>query len=227
MKDNINLKQQILDSIKDLERRFSVLSNDDIAADIINVICKYIITNKILDYRTSEHPMLSFQYNWTICSSFVRQVILSLKDDLSGIVSSKTSESLTQNVCLNLGWSEMPVFLDNYFIEKHGTSLSEEREFFDFISIRHERYINECIVSKSQVDRNIRISCWNNRENITIEINPTLSLKKAYLKKKYNHLYIYNGEDPDYFFEVRFDDNDDIDYVSVSLQSRNLKLSFY
>ena len=121
----------------------------------------------------------------------------------------------------------MPIFLNNYFSEKHGLKIYDDIENFDFMSIRHERYVNESIVARSQVDRNIKISCWNNRKDMSIEINPTLSLKRAYLINKLSNLYLYKGEDSDYRFEVKFTEFDEIDYISVSLLSRNLKLSFY
>lgn len=51
------LRQQILDSLADLRIHFRDLTNDDIAADIINVVCKHIITSKNLNYKTSSQPM--------------------------------------------------------------------------------------------------------------------------------------------------------------------------
>lgn len=221
------LKQDILTSLADLKRRFGTLSNDDIAADIINVICKHIISSTKFNYKTSSQPMMFFQNNWANCSSYVMEVVSSLRKELPEIITEQTTMALTQNVCFNLGWNEMPAFLDNYFSEKHEQSSLNGEEQFDFMSIKHERFVNNCMVANSQVDRNIRISCWNGRRDMTIAINPTLSLKRAHLVRRSHNLYIYQGVDPDYIFEVRFDDFDDIDYVSVSLSSRNLKLAFY
>lgn len=227
IEDKNKLKKQVLESLFELKEIQSSLTNDNIAADIINVVCKYIITNKNVTYKTSAEPMDSFLYNWDNCSPFVRDVVLSLRNELYGIISEQTSEALTQNICFNLGWSEMPAFLDNYFSEKHVQTLNEDKEIFDFMSISHERYVNGFMVAGSKVDRNIKIVCWNNRKDMTIEIFPTLSLKKSHLENKFDNLYIYRGEDSDYIFEVKYDEFDDITYVSVSLLSRHLKLSFY
>lgn len=227
MADTNKLRQLILNSLMDLKSRYNSLSNDDIAVDLINVICNYIITYKNLDFKSGAQPMLFFQYNWNNCSSFVAEVILSLENELSGVISKQTCQALSQNICLNLGWDGMPVFLDNYFSEKHGQALLNDREFFDFMSIKHERYVSNCMEAISQVDRNIKISCWNDRNDMTIEITPTLSLKKAHLINKSKHLYIYEGDDPDYIFEIRFDEADEVVCVSVLLLSRNLKLLFY
>lgn len=133
------------------------------------------------------------------------ETIKPLKNDICGIINEQTTLALTQSICFNLGWSEMPTFLDNYFAEKHGTSVNEDRELFDYMSNWHERYQNGNIVSTSQVDRNIKISYWNNRKNMSIEIYPSLSLKKAYLESEKGNFYIYKGEDPDYVFEVKLD----------------------
>jgi hypothetical protein len=221
------LRQEILNSLADLRKRYITLTKDDIIADIINVICNYIIIHKNLNYKTNVQPIIHFQYNLNNCAFFIKEVLSSLDIDQHLVVTEETIQSLTQNICFNLGWSEMPIFLNNYFSEKHGLKIYDDIENFDFMSIRHERYVNESIVARSQVDRNIKISCWNNRKDMSIEINPTLSLKRAYLINKLSNLYLYKGEDSDYRFEVRFTEFDEIDYISVSLLSRNLKLSFY
>ncbi len=227
MTDQAKLQRLILESITDLRAHFSSLSDDDIAADIINVTCKYIIESKHFDYRTSQQPMTYFHHNWASCNSFVSEVIMSLRPNLNGIITDQTCQALTQNVCFNLGWSEMPTFLNNYFSEKHGRSQYEDEEMFDFMSVEHNRYHNSQLVSSSKVDRNISVKCWNNREDMSIEITPSLSLKRGRLEKILGKLYLYRGVDPDYLFEIKFNQFDEIEYVSVTLQSRGLKLSFY
>lgn len=216
-------REQILLSIRDLEKRNLRLSVDDYAADIINVACRYFIQSTSI-MKTSDSPMVYYSYNYRVMNNDVRLFVSSVKGYYP-FLNDTAVQSLTENICLNLGWNGMPGFLEDYFYKKHGQG-STQCERIDFFSDNHTRYENNHYVNSSEVDRQISLVFTNNRRSLAVSITPSLSRKEAsFLRKEGKDLY-YVGTDPDYSFVVRINENDEVELFILILKSKSLKIEY-
>ena len=216
----------LIDSISDLEKKNCYLSPDDYAADIINVTCQYFIDNKF-NFRKGPVPMAFFSENYMKFRNDAENFIGSISGVYPRIVTAQNIRNMAQNVCLNIGWDGMPSFLNDYFYKKHGKNEESKSEHFEFASSLHERYENGILVSKSDVDRQISLTFTNDRRNMTVRITPSLSLKEARLENRFDSRLVYRGVDPDYRFEVVFNEWGDVGVFSLELKSRCLKLDYF
>ena len=216
----------LVESLSDLEERNGQLSPDDYAADIINVTCQYLIDNNYC-YRNGVNAMDYFYENYINLRNDVESIISSISGVYPNIVTDQTVESMAQNVCLNIGWVGMPTFLKDYFYKKHGKTGNVASEFYEFSSSSHIRYENGRAVSKSNVDRQISLTFSNDRQHLLVTITPSLSPKEANLKSQLDSRLIYKGIDPEYKFEVVFDEFDDVCGFSVELIDRKIKLEYF
>lgn len=178
--DQDKLRQQILDSLADLGRRYPALQDDDIAADIINVVCRYVIALDPAERKTAAQPMLHFPHNWACFSRFVYAVVFSLSGELGGIINAQTAQSLTQNICFNLGWSGMPAFLDQYFAEKHGASGAKDGRQIEFISALQRCRTTPHRVMCKYNDRGYKVSYYQDFEYDLSKVTDVVSAFRGY-----------------------------------------------
>lgn len=216
----------LVDSISDLEKRNGYLSPDDYAADIINVTCKYFIDKKF-SYRKGPDAMSLFPENYMKFRNDAESFIGSISGRYPRIVTEQNIRNMAQNVCLNIGWNGMSSFLNDYFYKKHGKNEGLKSEHFEFASSFHVRYENGILASKSDADRQISLTFTNDRKNMTVRITPSLSLKEARLENRIDSHLVYRGVDPDYRFDVIFDEWGDVGGFSLELASRRLKLDYF
>ena len=63
-------------------------------------------------------------------------------------------------------------------------------------------------------------------KKMSVCIIPTLSLKQGILISQQIRTYIYRSIEEDYIFIVRFDNYEEVDYFSIELKSRHLKIEY-
>lgn len=221
--NNAEVKKMLLESLHDLKARRAFLSQDDIAADIINIICKYILSNETV--QCGPNAMYYFPSNYMNYKDIVEGFVSSIKSEYS--LSQSNIESLAQNVCLNLGWDGMPGFLDDYFSKNHGIVGNSNLEHFEYISSFHKRFEYGALTEQSEVDRLISLSFRENKTKMAVTITPSLTRKEARLVKRNGDVLIYEGTDPDYLFEIHFDSFDEVNFFALDLKPRHLRLEYY
>lgn len=219
-------KNLLLGSIHDLENKISLLSDDDYAAEIINVTCQYFI-EKSDKYVNGANAMLYFQNNFSNLNQEVSVFISSIKKDYPYLLTPSNIQNLTQNICLNLGWNGMKDFLNDYFYKKHGKILDTSEEHYEFSSSFHKRLESDNCIEMSNVDRQISVTLSNDRKCIAVSITPSLTLKVGNLKYQNDNVYKYEGKDPDYLFEFHFDSFGDISFFALELLSRKLRIEYF
>ena len=219
-------KRLLCESIEDLKQRNAYLSQDDYAADIINVACRYFI-KRGTGFTAGPNAMAYYFQNYPSMSADVSAFVGSIRDSYPSLINSATIESLTQNICLNLGWDGMPGFLDEYFYQKHGQRPSGNVERYNFISSYHKRYEYGTCTQTSSVDREVSLTFTENKNKMSVVITPSLSRKESRLQSKSGSTYTYIGNDPDYRFVVTFDSSDDISHFSLELIPRHLRLEYF
>lgn len=96
-----------------------------------------------------------------------------------------------------------------------------------FLSSNHKRYEHGILVSNDYVPRTIIINLQNGGLQMSVQIEPTLSLKRANLIESTNNVITYLGEDPDYKFVIESnDDNKNIVRFSVFRLDRDLEIRY-
>lgn len=224
---DVNVARNLLkDSLADLEKRFSSqMSPDDYAADIINVTCRYFL-NKYNDISCGDNAMLYFNANYLRFKDEIGIFVGSIRNDYPIIITPQNIIGLTQNICLNIGWNEMPAFLDEYFYKKHGLSNDNLPRKYEYSSSSHIRFEGDTFIERSNVDRQISLSFSKDMKKMSVCIIPTLSLKQGILISQQIRTYIYRSIEEDYIFIVRFDNYEEVDYFSIELKSRHLKIEY-
>lgn len=100
-----------------------------------------------------------------------------------------------------------------------------------FISSRHIRVENYSSPYPNQwaptyVQRDIFLHYTNLGKTLTIEINPSLTAKRATLVQDKNDILTYIGDDPDFRFEIETKPDNTIRRVSLFREDKNLELRF-
>ena len=91
----------------------------------------------------------------------------------------------------------------------------------------HKRIENGNVVSHDFVERRAYLEYDFTGNNVVISILPTLSPKKAHLVRQDFFTLYYEGEDPDFRFEVEcWPDNGTIKRLSVIRVDRNLEIQY-
>ena len=96
-----------------------------------------------------------------------------------------------------------------------------------FQSTNHKRFENGIQLKHDFVPRIILLEYSPSGLKLTISIVPTLSPKSASFQRDANNILFYEGDDPDYRFEVETGSNNETKRVSVIRVDRNLELKFY
>ena len=120
----------------------------------------------------------------------------------------------------------MPAFLDEYFYKKHGLSNDNLPRKYEYSSSSHIRFEGDTFIERSNVDRQISLSFSKDMKKMSVCIIPTLSLKQGILISQQIRTYIYRSIEEDYIFIVRFDNYEEVDYFSIELKSRHLKIEY-
>ena len=100
-----------------------------------------------------------------------------------------------------------------------------------FISSRHIRVENYSSPHPNQwapayVQRDIFLHYTNLGKTLTIEINPSLTAKRATLVQDKNDILTYIGDDPDFRFEIETKPDNTIRRVSLFREDKDLELRF-
>lgn len=100
-----------------------------------------------------------------------------------------------------------------------------------FISSRHIRVENYSSPYPNQwaptyVQRDIFLHYTNLGKTLTIEINPSLTAKRATLVQDKNDILTYIGDDPDFRFEIETKPDNTIRRVSLFREDKDLELRF-
>ena len=91
----------------------------------------------------------------------------------------------------------------------------------------HQRIQNGCIVSTDAVPRRANFEYDYTGNNVVISIIPTLSPKRASLISQVGFTLFYQGEDPDYRFELEcWPDNGTIKRLSVFRDDTGVEYRF-
>lgn len=109
--------------------------------------------------------------------------------------------------------------------QKQKISNVSDKDIKIFISSYHKRYQWGEFIEQSAAFRNVELSFSNKRQNITVSIIPSLTPKTAQLLFNNGNCYTYNGSG--YSFVVHFNEFDEIEFFSLELLARNLKLEYY
>ena len=100
-----------------------------------------------------------------------------------------------------------------------------------FISSRHIRVENYSSPFPNQwaptyVQRDIFLHSTNLGKTLTIEINPSLTAKRATLVQDKNDILTYIGDDPDFRFEIETKPDNTIRRISLFREDKDLELRF-
>ena len=119
-------------------------------------------------------------------------------------------------------------FLRDYFQKNHGVQIDEvETTPLIFYSTKHKRYENGNLVSESEVERTINLSFIDDKEELIVSIEPSLSPKKSHQISNNGNEIKFKGYDPDYMFIVRLDDFDEVEQFTLEMPNRNLKIIYF
>lgn len=216
-------RRLVINSLNDLKTRNVYLSADDIAADVINVACKWILEQFPIRPKIQSSPQIDFVDNYMKFHDIAAVFPNSIGNEYPNI--KQNAENIVQNICLNLGWRGMPTFLDDYFYKKHGITNDSSKEIKIFMSTYHKRYQFGQYIEQSAVPRKVELSFSNGGQNLGVSIIPSLSYKSAQLQSQQNNCKIYNGEG--YRFVIYFDNLNRIRLFSLELLERQLKIEYY
>lgn len=134
----------------------------------------------------------------------------------------------TMGIQQNIAWEGMWDYLRDWFQKNHGIQIdSVETTPLIFYSTRHKRYENGNLVSESEIERTINLNFVNNKEEIVVSVEPTLSPKKGYVVSKSNTQFQYKGYDPDYLFTVNLDSFEEVETFILEMPNRNLKIVYF
>lgn len=208
-----NAKILLAKSLQNLQGRKGNITLDNVDAEVINLACLEILKNRRSGKQTDEV---------SICEAFTsagQELIKEYKSDRATIGSF--------GIMQNIEWEGMWDFLRNYFQKNHGLSIDGvEVENLTFYSTVHRRFENEQLVTESPAERVVNLAFSDNRKEVLVSVEPTLSPKPANLKEKNSNVSVYHGVDPDYRFTVEFDSFGEVQKFTMELLPRGLKLIY-
>ncbi|PTN09298.1 hypothetical protein C8N47_105139 [Mangrovibacterium marinum] len=213
---------------QNLINRNGSLNLGDVETEVINQACRYIIETS--DRLATVHDvsqignvitanMVHYQTASAFTSAAARLFPEHYREDeintgIAGIMS-------------NISWAGMWDFLRDYFQKNHGEAIDNKvNEPTIFYSVHHERFEGRLPVKPVDVERNINIVFMDDRQDVIVSIEPTLSPKKARLVNKADDVYSYRGYDPDYLFHIHFNHFDEVERFVLELPNRSIKLVY-
>jgi hypothetical protein len=216
------------DSFQHLMKRNGQLNLGDVEAEVINQACKYIIKNEnglktVHDVTQIGSVIGENMIHLPTATAFTSAASRLFPDHYGKSEIAAGNNGIIQNI----SWAGMWDFLSDYFLKNHGITIDNtEKEPIIFYSVHHDRYQDGQMVNSSPVERNINLVFLEERQEVIVSIEPTLSAKKARLISKKDDVYTYQGYDPDYIFHVHLNRFDEIDQFILELPNRNLKLIY-
>ncbi len=202
-------KEILAKSIQNLQTRRGQITMVDVEAEVINNACLSILKNK------NNANAMSYANIFTKAAS-----------ELITQYSEREAVSAMMGIPQNVQWEGMWDFLRDYFQKNHGFQIdSIETIPSIFYSTKHKRY--EVLTSESEVERTINISFINDKKEIVVSIEPSLSPKKGYVISKNQNQMQFKGFDPDYLFTVSFDTFNEVDTFVLEMPNRNLKIVYF
>lgn len=204
-------KQILSQSITNLHSRRGQITIDDVAAEVINQACLFILKND----KVNEAYHYSVIFNDAAKELIPQYTEKYIANALIGIP-------------MNVQWEGMWDFLRDYFQKNHGIQIDNiETTPAIFYSTKHKRYENGILISESEVERTINISFINDKKEIVVSIEPSLSPKKGYIINKAQNQMQFKGFDPDYLFTLTFDIFDEVETVVLEMPNRSLKIIYF
>jgi hypothetical protein len=134
------------------------------------------------------------------------------------------------SIMQNITWSGMWDFLVDYFLKQHNIDIdiNIQKDPISFDSTMFKRYEYNMLTEIIYDVRKIEINFLNNKQEIIINIEPSLTTKKAKLIEQFDNIYIYEGEDPDFMFEITLNQRFNIpEKIILHRRDKNLKLIYY
>ncbi|RZK13228.1 MAG: hypothetical protein EOO46_00025 [Flavobacterium sp.] len=199
-------------SLFNLQKRKGRLTIEQVEAEVINLSCLEILTNKKV-WEATE-----------ITEAFSNAAM-----QLIPQYGHKEAMHAMMSVPMNVQWDGMWEFLRNYFLSNHGLDIdgANDAENKIFYSTRHTRFEHNLLVNDSLADRTIDIFFSDNRKVILVNILPTLHSKKGYLSSKQDSSYVYKGSDTDYRFTVMMDEIEEIQKFILEMPNRDLRIEYF
>lgn len=225
----IQIKEVLRSSLGNLTHRQGGLTLQDFETEIIYQASKFLIKNFRDDLKTVHDINL---INTVLPDNKKFQQIIKIfieagTEMLPEQYTNEHQEAAYNAIYMNISWSGMWDHLRDYFQKKHGIAIdSIKAEPLIFYSIKHTRFENNEVVSQDDVERNININFFNEKEKIIVSIEPTLSAKTAFISEKNDKAWTYIGEDPDYKFIIYLDKFEEVDKFILELPNRNLKIIY-
>lgn len=218
------------DSIVDLERRRGRIGIPDIEAEVINNACLAILKHGFEAGRGSkslDEMILNVENSVNDAPNIIGLFTDAAKELFPEHYSEHHAAGHYLMIMTNLRWDGMWDYLRDYFKKNHGISIDGIKTLETTLySTRHQRFENNFLVSESEVARTININFIDNKNEILVSIEPSLSPKKGYLVGHYGSEFQYNGTDPDYKFRVFMDDFNEIEKFILEMPNRNLTIVY-
>lgn len=208
---NLETAKQILaKSINNLQNRRGQITLEDVEAEVINNACLAILKNNEIHKATEYASIFS-----TAASNLISKY------------SQREISNALMGIPQNVQWDGMWDFLRDYFQKNHGIQIDNvEATPTIFYSTKHIRYENGSLITESEVERTININFINDKKEIVVSIEPSLSPKKGYVISKNQSQMQFKGFDPDYLFTVIFDSFDEVETFILEMPNRALKMIY-
>ncbi|WKZ58829.1 MAG: hypothetical protein QY309_13230 [Cyclobacteriaceae bacterium] len=204
-------KQILLRSIVNLQKRRGQLTVPDIETEVINNACLAVLQNG--DLANSIHYAAAF-------AQAARELIPEYGE-------SEATFALV-GVPQNILWEGMWDHLRDYFQKHHGIQIDNvPTNAIVFYSTSHKRFEKGNLVADTPADRTININLIDDKKEIVVSIEPTLSPKKGYLISSKSNLLQYKGYDPDYLFTLQMDGLQEIEQFTLEMPNRSLKIIYF
>lgn len=229
--DKQTAKQILTKSITNLQNRRGQITISDVEAETINNACLYILQNSYQKVN-SVHDVTQIgtvlPINFMNFEGISNHFVNASKELFPKEYNGERADAGKMMIIQNISWSGMLDFLRDYFQKNHGIQIDEiETSPSIFYSTKHERYEKGNLVSESEVERTINLNFINDKKELIISIEPSLSPKKSRRISNIGNEMKFKGYDPDYLFTVKFDDFDEVEQFTLEMPNLNLKITYF
>ncbi|QZE15757.1 hypothetical protein K4L44_07965 [Halosquirtibacter laminarini] len=214
---------------KKLENSQGPLQLEDIEPEVINQACRYILNNYPVKSTHNIQNIGSVRpqnvHLLPITQTFVQaaHILYPEKYDLKEMMNYAPISIIN-----NISWAGMGEFLEDYFAKKHFEKKCKSNSQSEiFYSTKHQRWEDGLLITESQVNRNVNLRFSENREELLVSVEPTLSAKRAFLVSSQDKTFCYQGEDPDFYFRMELNHFDEIQLFELFRVDRNLKIIYF
>lgn len=224
-------EKKISEMIIDFYQKSGHLTSTDIETETINLACLELIKkhgDKINKTHDVNRLQNSIDRNMWLLDE-IQPYTAATRSLYSDVYTSNMANGAVFLILQNISWAGMWDFLRNYYSEKHGIFIDQKQtDVYVFNSSNHKRYeFNNLVNHSTNAERIIKLSFSENKTEITVSIEPSLSMKKGRLNNKNGNMLTYIGYDTDYLFHICFDRFEEVDSFTLELPNRALKLEYY